>query len=72
MQLYLSAILPVIRRMIQNWRHSVKWCITGWELEAFRQVVHNRLGYENILFGTAVENNECEQIKAMLLLNKAA
>lgn len=42
------------------------------ELETFRQVVHNRLGYENILFGTAVENNECEQIKAMLLLNKAA
>ena len=42
------------------------------ELETFRQAVHNRLGYENILFGTAVENNECEQIKVMLLLNKAA
>lgn len=30
------------------------------ELETFRQAVHNRLGYKNILFGTAVENNECE------------
>lgn len=53
-------------------RHSSCYPPDDTELEASRQVVHNRLGYENILFGTAVENNECEQIKAMLLLNKAA
>lgn len=52
-------------------RYSSCYPPDNTELETFRQAVHNRLGYENILFGTVVENNECEQIKVMLLLNKA-
>lgn len=53
-------------------RYSSSYPLNDAELETFRQAVRNRLEYENILFGTAVENNECEQIKVMLLLNKAA
>lgn len=52
-------------------RYSSRYPLDDTELETFRQAVHNRLGYKNILFGTAVENNKCEQIKVMLLLNKA-
>lgn len=44
-------------------RYSSRYPLDDTELETFRQAVHNRLGYKNILFGTAVENNECEIVK---------
>lgn len=42
------------------------------EVEAFRKAVHKRLGYENVMFGTAVTSSGNENVKVMLLLNKIA
>lgn len=42
------------------------------EVEAFRKEVHKRLGYENVMFGTAVTSSGNENVKVMLLLNKIA
>ena len=42
------------------------------EVEAFRKAVHKRLGYENVMFGTAVTSSEKENVKVMLLLNRTA
>ena len=42
------------------------------EVEAFRKAVHKRLGYENVMFGTAVTSSGNENVKVMLLLNRTA
>ena len=42
------------------------------EVEAFRHAVQKRLGYENVMFGTAVTSSGNENVKVMLLLNKTA
>ena len=36
------------------------------EVEAFRKAVHKRLGYENVMFGTAVTSSGNENVKVML------